>query len=252
MNDLTHLVNNYTVKQEKLLKKICSPLEIIGVPFFVYYSIDKKGNFGTLSNYTEQVEFYYSEKLYLKEAYLSSPTLFRSGFTLKPLIPSPNYWDLCYTKFQASHMLLIQKTHGELLEGFIFSAPGINKDNVQVLVQQINLLEKFTHYFKREAASLIGNMLAEGYSVLKEKGESFFHVPENLPLTIEKKNIEHFLNAILPLTKREHQCLELFKQGRSAQAVASILNISQRTVEHHYDSIRDKLGVQSKWDLLNY
>lgn len=137
------------------------------------------------------------------------------------MITSPDYWDICFSKYLANHMLLILKMERNFLEGFIFSAPSIDQNNVQILIQQLDLLEKFTHYFKREAATLIGRMHADKYSILKEKGESFFHVPENLPLTIQNKDVEHFLRAIMPLKKRENQCLELFKQGRSAQSVAS-------------------------------
>jgi DNA-binding CsgD family transcriptional regulator len=252
MSELLHLIGNYTIKKDTQIKKICSPLELIGVPFFSYYSIDVNGNFGLLSNYAEQVEFYYAEKLYLNEPYLSCPTLFQSGSVLAPAIVDFDYWDLCYSKYLANHLYLILERQGDSLEGFIFSAPGIKENNVQGLIQYSDLLKKFTKYFKREASTLIGRMLTDRYNILKEKGESFFQIDPKLPLASQNKNREKFLKLMLPLTKREHECLELFKQGKSAQTVASILNLSHRTVEHYYDSIKDKLGVSSKWDLLTW
>lgn len=37
MSELLHLIGNYTIKKDTQIKKICSPLELIGVPFFSYY-----------------------------------------------------------------------------------------------------------------------------------------------------------------------------------------------------------------------
>ena len=71
-----------------------------------------------------------------------------------------------------------------------------------------------------------------------------------MPLLNKDLKTQQFLKKIFPLTVREHQCLDLFKQGRSVQATAAILDLSQRTVEHYFENIKEKLGCQSKMELL--
>lgn len=48
------------------------------------------------------------------------------------------------------------------------------------------------------------------------------------------------------LTPRELEVAELIKQGRSTKQVATILDLSSRTVEFYRDKLRIKLGIKSK------
>lgn len=48
------------------------------------------------------------------------------------------------------------------------------------------------------------------------------------------------------LTPRELEVAELIKQGRSTKQIATILDLSSRTVEFYRDKLRVKLGIKSK------
>jgi DNA-binding NarL/FixJ family response regulator len=50
------------------------------------------------------------------------------------------------------------------------------------------------------------------------------------------------------LTEREHEVLELMAEGRSNQAVARRLGVTERAVEKHVTSIFDKLGLMPAAD----
>ena len=52
------------------------------------------------------------------------------------------------------------------------------------------------------------------------------------------------------LTKREKECLYYLVRGKYAREIATILNISRRTTEHHIASIKMKLNVNSKSELI--
>jgi DNA-binding CsgD family transcriptional regulator len=111
------------------------------------------------------------------------------------------------------------------------------------------LLDSFTRYFKREASSIIERAIREQINIRLIKGDAFFKVPD-VPLARKDPKAEKFLNHIYPLSEREKQCLELFKEGKTAQMTGAILGLSQRTVEHYFDNIKNKLGCNSKTDLL--
>jgi DNA-binding NarL/FixJ family response regulator len=54
------------------------------------------------------------------------------------------------------------------------------------------------------------------------------------------------------LTQRQREVLQLLAEGRSAKEIATILNISPRTVEFHKYRIIDELGLKTSSDLIHY
>lgn len=52
------------------------------------------------------------------------------------------------------------------------------------------------------------------------------------------------------LTKRERECLQWIANGKSAYEISVILNISQRTVEAHLSSSKEKFGVSKITNLI--
>jgi DNA-binding NarL/FixJ family response regulator len=64
---------------------------------------------------------------------------------------------------------------------------------------------------------------------------------------------EHELaSEIEPLTIREREIIKLVAEGKSSKEVASLLNISIRTVEHHRANIMDKLNLKNVAELIKY
>ncbi|MBE0425836.1 MAG: response regulator transcription factor [Nitrospirae bacterium] len=59
-------------------------------------------------------------------------------------------------------------------------------------------------------------------------------------------------SEIEPLTTREREILKLVAEGKSSKEVASLLNISIRTVEHHRAKIMDKLNLKNVAELIKY
>lgn len=48
------------------------------------------------------------------------------------------------------------------------------------------------------------------------------------------------------LRKRERECLALVAQGKSDWAISSLLNIAEKTVGHHVESAKTRLGVATR------
>jgi DNA-binding CsgD family transcriptional regulator len=53
------------------------------------------------------------------------------------------------------------------------------------------------------------------------------------------------------LTKREHQVTLLIRRGASNREVAAALGISEHTVERHVSSILSRLGLRSRWQIVD-
>ncbi len=57
-------------------------------------------------------------------------------------------------------------------------------------------------------------------------------------------------NAVAPLSKREHQCLALAAGGMTTPDISTKLQISARTVQFHFDTIRSKLGAANRQEAI--
>ncbi len=236
----------YSIKFEKQIKKICSPLkDHLDIPILTYYKIYNDGTLITFSNFIEQMEFYYHEKFYLSNPYLVSPELVKSGCVFTATTADSNYQksiELSRNRFNLNNTFLVVQQRNCSCEGFLF---GNSKTNY---IENLFLIERFIKYFKNEADSILNQIAAEKFNLIDAKGQSFFERSSSLPLS-NQASTHQFLKAINPLTKREQECLTLFLQGRSAQSSAAILGLSKRTVEHYFINILQKLGCTSKSEL---
>lgn len=250
--DLNNLITKYTVKYDRRIKKVCSPLKHLGIPTFAYYTIEHDGRFAILSNYPKQLEFFYGEKLYKMCPYLAAPHLFRSGAALIPLTPDPEYLQKSQLLHRVNNLFLVLRKLGKNLEGYFFITENLEASGLTHFLNHYPLLCQFGTYFKRELQPLICRAKEEGFNLHRAKGEAFLTRDPQLPLSRNDPKSASFSKAITALSPQEQSCLELFKEGRSAQATAAILGLKKRTVEHYFENMKNKLGCQSKWELLEW
>lgn len=71
-------------------------------------------------------------------------------------------------------------------------------------------------------------------------------------LIIPKKDTSIPPLLLASLSNREKECLFLYLQGKTSKETAYKLNISFRTVEGHFEHIKDKLNCMTKRELLVY
>ena len=55
-----------------------------------------------------------------------------------------------------------------------------------------------------------------------------------------------------PLSERENEVLRLLAKGKNAKEIASLLNVSPKTIETHRQHIMDKLNINNLVDLVKY
>jgi DNA-binding NarL/FixJ family response regulator len=55
-----------------------------------------------------------------------------------------------------------------------------------------------------------------------------------------------------PLSEREREVLKLIAEGHSGQQIASMLFISEKTVDRHRSNLLEKLALRDRVDLTRY
>lgn len=95
------------------------------------------------------------------------------------------------------------------------------------------------------------NLTTENKKPNMNVSQGIFSKIESLdPLLLQVLN-NHVPNiAIKKLSKKKLECLYYLVRGKTAREIASILNISPRTVEHYLEDIKFKWGCCSKSSLI--
>lgn len=52
------------------------------------------------------------------------------------------------------------------------------------------------------------------------------------------------------LTKRQIECLHYLARGMTMKQIAKVLSLSPKTIEHHFDAIKNKIGCTSRYELI--
>lgn len=52
------------------------------------------------------------------------------------------------------------------------------------------------------------------------------------------------------LSRRQQECLFFLVRGKTAKEIGRILSLSHRTVEYYFDEIKNKLGCQSRREVI--
>jgi DNA-binding CsgD family transcriptional regulator len=76
-----------------------------------------------------------------------------------------------------------------------------------------------------------------------------YRLDDDVLVDLRKAKIEQLADAAV-LTMREREVLELILLGRAPREIAAALNISHSTAKFHQTNTLDKLGAESRFDLL--
>jgi DNA-binding NarL/FixJ family response regulator len=59
-------------------------------------------------------------------------------------------------------------------------------------------------------------------------------------------------DTVLRLSSRQREVLQLLAEGHSVKEIATILNISMKTVEYHKYRMMEDLGIKTTAELIRY
>ncbi len=268
MMDVTKL-SQYNNRCHDEVDRICYPLfKRTPVDVFVYEIYYDSGEAIFLSSapnvlinwvkndlHPTQEEFDLYSSIGLKTALLSHlsplpPVIDQLAQKYEKIIDIASQCDLYHTLFFIDRFT----THYRVC-GF-----GVKKSNKSILNFYLNAattLQRFIAYFEKNAIELINadnetkliylpryHMIQSINPEIENLAETFLNF--DFPLHFDLKN--GLMNS--SLTSREYQCLSLVAQGHTMKTAAKKLDISHRTVEQHLRNIKDKLGLQTKSQLV--
>jgi DNA-binding CsgD family transcriptional regulator len=121
-------------------------------------------------------------------------------------------------------------------------------------MQNTMVAKRLLQFFKKESSQII-NLQQEHKFNLAQRSTNYFSV-ENIDKTEREKfnellHVMGVLDKSKSISKREWQCIKIVQQGKTASEAGAILGISRRTVESYFLSVKEKLNVHTRGELLD-
>jgi DNA-binding CsgD family transcriptional regulator len=248
------LENNFSLTSSNHVKEICDPiLNPIGITYFNYIKIyNSDCSREILTNKPEWINHFYKNELYNSVGAIDVEHLLPKGYFLWSEVDSK---DIIYQQGREFYNIdngitfVVKRKDTTIL--YIFAA---NRDDFAInnfYAGNIDLLQRFIHYFTNQAQCLI-----------KEAEENRIYLPKpqqvntgrvnNIILSDSLRNDflrktetqkYYLINASdnLYLTKKQAEYAALFIKGQSAKQIARTMAVSFRTVEGHLQDIKIKI-----------
>jgi DNA-binding CsgD family transcriptional regulator len=250
------ITKKYSLRSTQLVKEICDPVLLpIGITYFNYIKIQNHDCSRTLlTNNGEWIEHFYKHALYHSVGAVDVEHLLPKGYFLWSEM---NKKDEIYLQGRDFYNIdngitfVIKRDDCTLL--FIFaSSPDNNKIN-QFYISQIDLLQRFIHFFCDKAHQLIQKAekdriyLPQSQKIDRSRVNKIILSDKTRNDFYEKTKISKYylLNESdeLYLTRKQAEYASLLIKGFTAKEIAKMKTVSHRTVEGHIQDIRKKLQI---------
>lgn len=136
--------------------------------------------------------------------------------------------------------------HVEYTEFFDFAATAGDEKALYYQLNHYDLYSKFLSYFKLEAKTLIDKAFLHPVA---EKVNAINNSFEQINVDKVLVDINHPFNT---LSVRQKECVKLLVKGMSYKQIGYQLGLSMRTVEHYLETVRQKLGCDTRLQLIAY
>lgn len=123
-----------------------------------------------------------------------------------------------------------------------------------LFVQEAALFEIFMDHFTSQINKRLLKLLEEGITLADIKNLSNRpSLEKERNADLKKKELVASSNwkNLLKLSKREKECLLYLQNGYTYQGIGEKLNLSERTVEHYIESVKNKLNIDTRPELYN-
>lgn len=252
------------------LADICRPLEKLNITYFGHAQVNDQGHFAALNNNPQFMHYYLSNNYYNADIHMAQESL--GNYVLWDNIELDGKSRKLFHEamnFGVDHTFTIIEKNVNGMQYYHFASNTKDKSINQEYLRHLDLLKRFTCYFNEQVAS--SKNLRDAYSSTFSLAadSTGFIVSDSKIGSSEPTLRESFLQQInsqdtssnnlnsfimrhynLVLSKREIDCLTSTVFGKTAKLTADDLGISRRTVEEHLASIKVKLHVFSKTELI--
>ncbi len=243
---------NYT----DFVNQACKNLfKVTGINHFSYVEINPEGQFFWLGSNSDYLENCYHQQLVESAPVSILKTYPRSGFYLidvyqeeykqhsLPVFQLLNHFDYGHS------FRILEITNVHTIKLYSFDAP-LNKNDINhIYLNNLDVFKKFNSYFE-DRITFIRNDLYKAHLQSTQPPEFTDLFVSSLKQSemIESSPLSDFYASDnkIQITPREREILFWYIKGKTSDETARLLNISRRTIDRHFENLREKFGCFSK------
>jgi DNA-binding CsgD family transcriptional regulator len=251
---IRELCNGFDLSADKvrhLSKDFCDPL---GVTTFGYVRIYPNGCVSWVTSNPDQDRFLIESGALNDDPLINTPEVLKDGhylwFNDRQFPGSDIFYRDRAQRFQMDHGLVIMKHQKNYLETCCFSGLLAKQPLYNLFMNERAIFDLFMEHFTRQLDRRLQALLEQGITIGDIK-TSFGKLSKSSLQEVDSSSLVAACGNknLLKLSKREKECLVLLKQGHSYQAIGMQLKLSARTVEHYIESVKNKLGLETRAEL---
>jgi DNA-binding CsgD family transcriptional regulator len=219
---------------------------------------DSTGNAFLATNRPDVGETYLANRGYLLDSYFSFDEKLKSIILLSSTRSEyePSHPSGLFRMFEKHGnnygVSYVEKINEQTQRLYFFSSNSPEIHNYAI--NNIQSFKKMLSVFKQDANEIIDYFQDRKFNIADHK-TNYFRSEDRKYLTERERlnDVMHkigLLNQDLSISEREYECLHLYCLGYSANESSKILGISRRTIESHFNSLKNKLNVKSKSELI--
>jgi DNA-binding CsgD family transcriptional regulator len=226
---------------------IAKPLQQLGIIYFSYTKTETNGSRTYLTTHPHVLERYIKEEYYLIGNSESSPNEYNNQILFWDSLPKQYIFDNMTRANNIDHGIFMVNRESDYCEFYGFAAQKGNYQVLNAYINNLELLKKFTLFFKEQAKRIINK--AEVNKLILPFCSDALNLTENSEKIIFQSLSTEQINT-LHLSARQMDCAILLLKGKQYKEIARTLNISPRTVETHINYLKNKLNCSNKTQLL--
>lgn len=243
------------------ISEICKPLEKLNISYFAHVKISNDKKFSAISSHPIFTEHYLKNKFYTADIHMVDEKRFGNFFVWDGIEFSGESARMCREAGEIGihHPFTIIDRTEEGIEYFHFASNSTNRQVNQAYIANFDLLKMFIAYFKENVNQ--SKALSKAYAFKIDVGA----VPNT---SFEDETIiydrSEFLQNIHPVRKdnrilidnvklsvRQSEIMRHVVRGKTMKEISKIMNLSPRTVGHYFETIKNKLNVGSRSELIS-
>lgn len=231
----------------KLSKQFC---EKLGVTVFAYVRVYNDGRTGWVTSDGDQDRMLLESKCIQEEPFLDTQEGLIAGryiwFNDREFPGCEAFYNERATKYQMDHGLILVNHKKDYLETCCFSGSLEKKPLQNLFLNETGLFYAFMEHFKKVLTPRLQSLIEEG-----------LHISDMKPCYGKSSKLEDRDSLIklcghsrlLLLTPREKECLKWLRKGYTYEMIGEALGLSERTVEHYLDAVKNKLSLETRSEL---
>lgn len=236
----------------KLSKQVCEQLSIT---VFGYVRIHDNGTISWLTTSPDQDRFLVESDELCRNPLVNGRSLLKQGVYLdlynQKFPGCEEFYRERAKRFKMDHGMVLVRHQEDYIETCCFSGLTDKRPLYQLFMNEQGLFKSFMNYFTLQLDPWLEEVLSEGIMMSDLKDPSNLPAEDGLYSFGDRVQLLESCGEqkLLILSRREQQCLVLLREGHTYHSIGKTLGLSERTIEHYLESVKNKLNVETRADL---